>query len=413
MSKTLLVMRNEIRATLQRKTFVIVAFGVPWVLGVVSMILMAVNRDTPGPLVLASGVRAPQETRRDAEGYVDEGGLIQVLPADVPSGWLTEYPDTAAAQAALEAGKIAAYYVIPEDFVQRGQLDYVRLQYNPVAGRASTDAMERIVLANLVGDPELAARVRNPLDVQVTALERAGKRPEEDGAAAGLLPNVVAFLLYIVILMPAGVLVNAVTDEKKYRVMEVLMSSVSPRQMLTGKILALGLIGLLQSVLWFGMLLVVVRLGGQRQIAPEGLTIPAHLLLWVLVYAGLGYAMYGSQMAGVGALAPDIRDTRSATVFVLAPLMVAYIFLIAIFARPEGPIALALSFFPLTSPVAMTARMTVMVVPVWQSALAALLQLLAAILIVRTIARLFRAQTLLSGQPLTVRRFVRVLVGRA
>lgn len=413
MKKTMLVMFSEIRTTLGRKTFLILALGIPLVLGIIALIVMAVNRDASSALAESVGRGRFDATQQMAEGYVDQGGLIDVLPADVPSGWLTEYPDEAAAQAALEAEEIAAYYIIPADYLASGEVAYVTLQHNPISDRVNADGIERILLLNLLGDAELADDVWNPLDVKVTALESAKSEAAEDSWIVELFPTLMVLLLYMVILMPASVLVNAVTDEKKNRVMEVLMSSLSPGQMITGKILALGLLGLLQTTLWFGVLWAVVRFGGRPLRIPAGFAVPTQLLVWSFVYGLLGYAMYGAQMAGLGALAPDIKDVRGASLIILSPLIVVYMFAVGIFVAPDGPLALVMSLFPLTSPVGMIARMTQVTVPLWQLVLAAVLQALAAILIVRTVARLFRAQHLLSGQPFSVKRFFGALLGRA
>lgn len=406
MKKTVLVMMHEIRATLGRKTFVILALGVPLVLGVVALIVMAVNRDA------STGTGEIDVVKETTEGYVDEGGLIHALPAEVPSGWLTEYPDEGAAQAALEAEDIAAYYIIPADYVATGEVTYVTLRHNPVSDRVNMGGIERILLLNLLGDAELAADVWNPLDVRGRALESA--EPEaKDSWIVELFPTLMVLLLYMVILMPASVLVNAVTNEKKNRVMEVLMSSVSAGQMISGKILALGLLGLLQTALWVGVLWAVVRFGGQPLGIPTGFAVPTQLLVWSFVYGLLGYAMYGAQMAGLGALAPDLKDARGASFVVLLPLIVVYMFTVGIVLAPDGPLALVMSLFPLTSPIGMIARMTKTTVPLWQSVTAAVLQLLTAILIVRLVSRLFRAQNLLSGQPFSVKRFFGALLGRA
>ena len=117
-------------------------------------------------------------------------------------------------------------------------------------------------------------------------------------------------------------------------------------------------------------------------------------------------------MAGLGALAPDVKDARSGSILVLSPFILAYMFMVVIIDAPGSPLALTLSLFPLTSPVIMITRMTVMDVPTWQAALAAVIQLLGAVVIIRLVAQLFRAQTLLSGQPFETKRFFGALLGR-
>ena len=409
MKKTMLVMLYEIRTTLRRKSFVILALGLPLLLGVIALIVATVNRGAVATLAETAAVDAPQ---RLPEGYVDQGGLIKTLPPDIPAGWLTAYPDQAAAQAALDAGQIAAYNIIPADYVETGDLTHVRLEYNPIGDEVDIGPLEWTLTFNLLGDPGLAAGVWNPLDVQQTSLAPVEAETDQDNWIVELLPGLMVLVLYMVIILPSGILVSAVTDEKKNRVMEVLMSSISPQQMLTGKILALGLLGLLQTALWVGVLWAVVSLGGRPLNIPPGFSLPGALLVWMLVYGLLGFCMYGAQMAGLGALAPDIKDVRSASFILMLPLILVYVFAIAISGAPHAPLALVLSLFPLTSPIAMIARMAQTAVPVWQALLAAVLQLLTAIAIVRLVARLFRAQHLLSGQPFSLQRYFRALLDR-
>jgi ABC-2 type transport system permease protein len=406
-------MLHEIRTTLRRRAFVIVALGVPLILGIVFLVVMAINRNaSPDPAALARA-RGAQAGEQLADGYVDKGGLVKMLPANIPDGALSAYPDEAAAQAALDAGEIRGYYLIPAGYVESGEITYVRLQYSPFMDNANTERIEWVLLVNLLGDEEEAAVLREPLAIRRVTLAPATPKPDEDNWLVGFFPTAMALILYMVILLPAGNLVNAITDEKKNRVMEVLIASMSPEQMVTGKIMAMALLGLLQAVLWVGILLAVVSFGGQPLDIPASFEVPADLVVWSFVYGLFGYLIYGAQMAGVGALAPELKDTRSVSFVVMMPLIVVYMFLMAIVMAPDGPFALIASLFPLTSPVAMIARMTQTDVPLWQAVLAAVLQLLAAGAIVRLVARLFHAQHLLSGQPFSVGRYYRVLLGRA
>ncbi len=410
MKKTILVMLYEIQTTLRRKSFTIIAFGAPLVLGLIALIVMAVNRDAAS--IAATSRETSDAVEQTAEGYVDQGNLINVLPADIPPDWLIEYPDEGAAQAALEADEITAYYIIPADYVETGDITYVWLQYNPIADDADTDSIERVLLTNLLGDAELATDVWYPLDVEMTPLASTEPEADQDNWIVELFPTLMVLILYMVILIPSGMLVNAIVDEKKNHVIEVLMSSISSQQMIVGKILALGLLGLLQTALWVGVSWAVVSFGGQPLNIPPGFSVPKQLLVWAFIYGLLGYAMYGAQMAGLGALAPDLKDVRSASFVILSPIIVVYMFAMLIYKAPDGPFALVMSLFPLTSPVGMIARMTQITVPLWQTVLAAVLQLLAAIFIVRLVARLFHAQYMLSGQSFSVQRYFRAFLGR-
>ena len=189
-------------------------------------------------------------------------------------------------------------------------------------------------------------------------------------------------LLYIVILVPASSLVNSITDEKKNQVIEILLSSVSPGQFFIGKLMALGLLGIFQTLIWVGVIWSVAEFGGQPLNLPVDFSIPPQLLVWAIIFSFTGYAMYGTQMAGIGALAPDVRDTRSLTMLVLMPLLFGYTFNVIFLDSPNTTFALALSLFPLTAPVVMIGRMASTTLPVWQPAVSLLLQLVAIVPVV-------------------------------
>jgi len=118
MRKTLLVMRAEIGATLRRKTFLIFAFIIPVILGVIAGVMMYVNRDR-APIELPSAtslvemsVEGPGKT-----GFVDGSGLISMLPEDISTDTLQPYSDEATAESDLAIGAIAGYFLIPADYL--------------------------------------------------------------------------------------------------------------------------------------------------------------------------------------------------------------------------------------------------------------------------------------------------------
>jgi ABC-2 type transport system permease protein len=413
MKKTFYVMVREIRTTLGRKAFTIIGFGIPILLGIIAVIFIVVNKDKVQDTA-SSVLSAPAESSGPStEGYVDEGHLVQFIPEGIPSGWLTEFPDEGTARIALDAGKIDAYYVVSADYADSGNLDYVIPTFNILRDRPNTDTMEWILLANLLGDSGLAKEVWQPLNSRITPLETANVNVDNDSGIYRLFPTLMTLILYMAIVMTSSVLVSAITDEKKNRVMEVLLSSVSTGQMITGKLLAVAILGLLLLLTWLGVFVAVLIFGGRALNIPADFSVPFSLLVWAGAFALMGYAIYGAMMAGLGALAPDVKDTRSASMVVLGPLILAYMLMMFIYSSPDGPVAVILSLFPLTSPVSMIGRMATVDVPVWQSLLAVALQLAVAILIVRLVIKLFRAQTLLSGQPFNTSRFFTTLLGRS
>jgi ABC-2 type transport system permease protein len=195
--------------------------------------------------------------------------------------------------------------------------------------------------------------------------------------------------------------------------MEILLTSVTPRQLLTGKIIGLGIVGFGQTLIWLGTTYILAMLSGSTFRLPAGINLPASFVTWGLVFFLLGYAVYASLMAGLGALAPNLREASQATFVIMLPLMIPLFLSSSVFmSEPNGGIATVLSLFPLTAPVAMMARISAGGVAWWQAPVAAVLLALTAVLILRTVARMFRAQALLAGQGFNTKKFLRALVGK-
>jgi ABC-2 type transport system permease protein len=406
----MLVLRHEILTALRSKSYLFGAFALP-LIGVLVFVGITLLRpdSSDAPLDTTPG-GGPDELR--PEGYVDQSGLIEAIPPEIPPGVLRAYPDEAQAAAALQAGEIAAYYVLSADYVESGTLVYVNPDYSLLSDETQAWVMRNTIFANLLGnDPQRVAWAWQPMDVQVRALAPQDET-DWDNPLTFYVPYGTMMIFYIVILMGSSLLLNSVNNEKKNRIMEILLASVTPRQMLSGKILGLGVLGLLQAALWVGTGYTLLRISGRTFSLPPGFELPPSILVWGAVFFLLGYAVYASLMAGLGALVPNLKEASQATFVVIWPLLIPLFFFVALVEHPEKALATGLSLFPLTAPVAMMTRLATGSVPWWQPVVSAVLLAATAFLIVRAVAGMFRAQTLLSGQPFSTRRFFAALLGR-
>ena len=226
-----------------------------------------------------------------------------------------------------------------------------------------------------------------------------------------LLPTAVTILFYIILISAASLLLQSITKEKENRVLEILMSSVTTGQMLTGKIIALGLVGLLQTGVWIGSGIFLMGAGQQSKMIPMDGAIPFSILAWALIFFLGGYLLYASLMAGVGALVPNLREASQATSLIIMPMIVPLVMMNSLIQDPNGTFAVILSFIPFTSPIAMLTRMAVTDVPVWQGAFSAVGLALFAVWVIRVVSKLFRNQVMLGGQPLSRMKFLKALTG--
>jgi ABC-2 type transport system permease protein len=382
------------------------------------------GRDSTGGAAGTIAAGQPLRPEPVGAGYVDQSGLIQTVPHDFPAGTMVPYPDLASARRALDAGEIPAYYIVPQGYLTTGRLVAVRPAYNPLSPPEPTE-MDWVLLVNLLGGDVLAAgRVWRPMELQTTALA-PDPTPDEQADVANpylavehndfirTLPVLVTLLLYGVILLSAGLALNSVSEEKKHRTMEILLTSISPRQMLTGKIIALGVAGLIQAAVWGAIGYLLFAVNGWTRYLPAGVSIPPSLALWGVVYFLLGYALYATLMAGAGALIPDLKETPMVSVLLAAPAFVGFEIGLWTAPNPHGALSTAASLFPLTAPFSMLNRLMIGGVPLWQVLLSTGLMVVTVPMVVGIVARVFRAQNLLSGEPFSMRRYVRVILGQA
>jgi len=410
MTKTLLVLRYEVATAFRKKSFLFMAFGLPLIALLVVMGTSLFGEQQPGA---PSGSPAAPDTRElQREGYVDLSGLVRKIHPDVPRGILTAYPDEDSARQAMQAGELEAYYVVPRDYLETGNLIYVNPDYRPASAEGQAWVMRWTLFANLLGNDLERMRTGNAMNVHVTALAPVDARREVDSPLLFYIPYGMMFLFTFVLMMSAGSLLSSVSVEKQNRTMEILLSSIASRQMLVGKVAALGILGLLQAAVWFGTAYFLLGAGGRIGL-PPGLEVPASVVPWGIVLFILSYAVYASQMAGLGALVPNAREASQSIFLVIWPILISFVTIPMLIEDPHGPLATGVSLFPLTAPFSMMARLVVGGVPWWQPWLAAALMVITAAFTIRMVARLFRAQTLLAGQPLSAGRYFRAMFGSA
>jgi ABC-2 type transport system permease protein len=413
MRKVLFTIRYEFISTVFRRSFLLLLFVLPLASFAVLMVVKLLNSGSPAQInpITNFFAAAPKPSQ---EGYIDPGGIIKTLPPGGDAkGILLPFTDEVAARQALQAGKITGYYVLSANYLQTGQIVYVRKDYNPLGGMSQSDTFQQALTYNLLkGNATLVARLQNPLQLETVLLSGAPQRNSND-MLTFFLPYIVTFLFYIVIFGSASLALNSITREKENRALEILLTSITPVQLLTGKIIGLGLAGLLQTVVWETAGLGLLRLSGQMFQLPASFQLSPSILAWGAVFFILGYALYASLMAGVGALVPNMRESSQVTLIIALPLFLPLIMIGLLSDQPNGTAAVLFSLFPLTAPVTMMTRLAATDVPIWQPLLAAALLFGTALLTVRSVARLFRAQTMLSGQIFNLKVYFKAIFGKA
>jgi ABC-type Na+ efflux pump permease subunit len=218
-----------------------------------------------------------------------------------------------------------------------------------------------------------------------------------------LVPLGFMMLLWIAIFTSANYLLTTTIEEKSSRVIEVLLSAVSPMELLLGKLLGQAGVSLVM-LLMYG----VAGLGGLSALAMLD-TVPLSHVLWFLLWFPIAYFMVAAIMAGVGSAVSDLREAQSLVGPAMLALMVPLILWMPIVEYPNGGLAVAFSFIPPASPFVMVLRLTAAnePIPVWQSILALVVASGSVAALVWAGARIFRVGVLMQGKTPTPRELLR------
>lgn len=426
MRKTLLVMQQELRTTFSRPSYLVFAFGVP----LLAVVVMGGIRFIQGRTTPASGMstNSTPTYHIEKEGFVDYSGLIQTISEDM-QGDLIPFDNETQAKQALQADDISAFYIIPADYIERGKVQYVYPDDKPYLSDGQQWVIKRTLMLNLLsGDEELTDQIWNPiwqLDTrkftpgiqETTSSEEECNRPGaacESNELVHLMPSIMVAFFFMTFMSSSSMLFNSIGAEKENRTIELLMVSINPRQLLTGKITALGAAGLIQTIVWLTAIYILFNLGGNTLQLPDGFVFPVEIMVWGLVFFLGGFGLYASLMAGAGALVPKMKEAGIASFLAMIPLFLGYVagLLAPLAGVAHSSFLVFLSFFPFTSPTVMIMRLTNSIVPFWQVLISSCLLFVTAFFVLRLVGAMFHAQNLLSGQPFSTKRYLLALAGR-
>lgn len=419
MNKAFEVFKLELYALVIRKSFWFGLLGVPTIAFLIYGGISWLNQshgDTSSSTASAIEeiLSEPEDDR--PQGYVDFSGLVVEFPDSFDEAQLIGYANISDANRDLALGKISTYYVIADDYLRSGRIDVYTQQFNFINSQNRTGEIETIINFNLLdGD----ARQQEVMNWPLTGIQETDLSPtprverDPDSGMTFFLPYGVMMIFYISIMGSSGMLLNSVTKEKENRLLEILLVSTDARDLLLGKMIGLGIVGLFQVLVWSVSSYALLRISGSTFQIPEQFMLNPSIILWGAVFFIFGYLVYAALMAGVGAMVPGLREASQATTVIVIPMMIPMFIISALIDKPNGTLSTIFSLFPLTAPTTMMLRLAATPdVPLWQILLSIFLLIISSYMIIQAVAGLFRAQTMLNGQPFNVRRFITALVGK-
>jgi len=404
MNKTVQVAKHEFINMVKSKGFIIVTLLFPMLallaLGGYQLIQRTGTEDTTPEIVTI--------------GYVDEVGEFDDTDE---SGEITflRYESSEEATKALLTGDISEYFIIPADYFTSGVVRRFVLERELEPPGSTIRAVRNFLLNNMLQDQisnEMLERAKAPAGFISTRLDQTGHVSTEQGGILGvfLIPYLFGILFWMAILMGSFTLLEGLGEEKENRIMEILISSVSTKQLLSGKIIGLGTAGLLQIVFWF----ISARfIAGMASTTVGGLfsnlEIPARLLVFGIVYFILGYLLFGVLFSIIGAIVPTYREGQQLS-FLIMPLGIISLALIPFFAENPGhPLTYFLTLFPISAPVTSMIRIGIGNISYWQLALSIVLIVISIVGSLLLSAKILRTFLLMYGKRPNLTEIIRSL----
>lgn len=351
MNKTMSVARYEYLHHVSRKRFWISLFGVP--LGFVLLF---------GLSALLS--RLSFDTR--PVGIVDHAALIQVEPDNSkestffePQIYLQVFPDESTARAAIETDEIQGFAVLPEDYLSRFQIVYWANK-QPLSDVLSliSDFVSKNLMVSENIDPAVVSRINEGSQINLQSLD-GSQVYEGTNTDRILVPILVGGLNFVLVMTCGGYLLQALVEEKENRTLEILLTSVPTREIMAGKIIGNLSIGFTEIGVWILLLGTAGVFLREKLEFLMGLDISFSYVAVSIALTIFSFIFSAALMVTVGAMMTSSAEAQGVTGMMVIPMMLPVYLFGTFMNNPNGIFPRILSFFPLSSPLAIALRMAI------------------------------------------------------
>jgi len=312
----------------------------------------------------------------------------------------------------LNVNRLDGIIWIDEDSLKQGRAIYERRTagdfiWQQLVRNSITGGFNRMRMAEGGLSPDQINDMLRGADLEMrfTAGGRGGNVSRDATAIVTVL--MLATGLFITLLSYGVMIMRSVLDEKASRVIEILLCSATPDELMSGKILGVGAVGLLQVVTWATIALAFAA--PHSRVPMAGHVIPLSLMIYFGIFYLLGYLLYSAMFAAVGAAFNSTDEAQQWTFAIISPLIFACTLITPVAAAPNSSLAVITSLIPFCSPVLMYMRLAVESPPKWQIALCFAI-LVATIYVVQRIAtQIYRVGILMYGKRPTLREIAKWL----
>ena len=435
MNKLFAVMKREYLQAVRRKMFIIMTLLMPFLMGAITVLpgLMMTRGMGKKRIAVLDGTgkvrdafanpneREKVDPKQEARKALSGGGRNRELPSQIT----IEYVDVAGKDVDATskpylgrlsrdeeaADKLEGVFVIPTKALtsEDAQMTYYSRSATDLftqerLGRLANKSLQRLRLGAKGIQPELVDSLLTDLSVEAVQLSRSGEKK-----TGGELNFLVALIFGILLVLPSFVYgqetMRGIVQEKSDRVVEVLISSVSPMELLTGKVLGVAAVGLTQLFVWLVML-AMLSLFGATAAAASGVNLAQFIrpavFAYFFVFFILAYLTYVCVYAIAGAACNSEREAQQFVMPVMMLMLTPWFLMMPIIMNPDAPFAVAFSLAPVFGPMTMFVRTLVSEPPMWHVAVSIAASIVTIVVFFWITAKIFRVGILSYGKRPTI-----------
>ena len=410
MNKILLIIQREYVTRVRKRSFIVMIFLLPLLILIMGVIIGLIAKSSN------------QINEENTVKIIDKSGVfagkfhnIRNLKFESTNKSIDEI------KSELKKDENLSALQIPEDFKKRDAVQfYSKNKPSTVVTTEVEKQMNDIALNNGLLKNHIDTAVLHSLksDISINTIEITELGEQKTNLGAMIAVGIAcAILIYMSVLIYGSQVMRGVIEEKTSRIIEVIISSVKPFQLMMGKVIGVGLVGLTQFAAWVILSFLATKLVGVSFSSPNSAmsgiftalrTIPVGPVMGVFFFYFLtGYLLYSALFAAVGSAVDSETETQQFMFPITMPLLFTYILSVSIlFQAPNGTLAVWLSMIPLTAPVAMVLRMP-FGVPGWQLAISMTLMILSFVFTIYVAARIYRVGILMYGKKASYKELVK------
>jgi ABC-2 type transport system permease protein len=303
-------------------------------------------------------------------------------------------------------GSMEGYFFVPKTAYDSGKVEYRSENVgNLKLQERFSRTIEEVVMEKRLKDhdidPALMKSILASVDVKSIKISQRGEEKESGFLETFFSAYIVIMMLMFLVLTSGQLLIRSVVEEKSNRVIEVLLSSCSARQLMTGKILGLSALGILQMLVWGAIGLAVSMKFQSVSI------FSADVLLLSVVYVVLGYLFFSAVFVAVGSPVTTEQEAQQASTIVSLCLVLPIMIVMPVMQNPGSLLVKILSYIPILTPSIMVLRIAVQMPPTWEILATISLMVVSSVFMMWAAGKIFRVAILVYGKRPTIPELIR------